>query len=263
MRTLVIPDLHEDLEFLEYIFETEDTSGFDHIILLGDYFDRRGGEKSHPNELRLFAQAIVRLKDKFGERLNLLWGNHDLPYYALRPACRGNADRANWVIGGALDATSLRSAEIINQVWAEEFWKKLQGAVLIDGWLYSHAGVSKHWWPREGKSPTVKTELFGLRWTAAIESIYDEDKNPLFAAGKARGGIAEFGGPLWLDWDQEFEDHLEVPQIVGHTCGPEIRTKGRSHCIDVMQSVYAIVDGATVRHKFWPQSSLGRLGVRL
>lgn len=39
MRILVAPDIHENLDFLKYIFAVEDTTSFDHIVLLGDYFD--------------------------------------------------------------------------------------------------------------------------------------------------------------------------------------------------------------------------------
>jgi predicted phosphodiesterase len=35
MKLLVIPDLHENLDFLKYILAVEDTAGFDHVILLG------------------------------------------------------------------------------------------------------------------------------------------------------------------------------------------------------------------------------------
>jgi hypothetical protein len=58
---------------------------------------------------------------------------------------------------------------------------------------------------------------FELNWNRAIDRIYEETENPLFSVGRVRGGTGEVGGPLWLDWDAEFEDNLEVPQIAGHT----------------------------------------------
>jgi len=39
MRILVIPDLHENLEFLKYVLAVEKTESFDHVVLLGDYDD--------------------------------------------------------------------------------------------------------------------------------------------------------------------------------------------------------------------------------
>jgi len=42
MKILVAPDIHENLKFLKYIFAVEDTASFDHIVLLGDYFDPPG-----------------------------------------------------------------------------------------------------------------------------------------------------------------------------------------------------------------------------
>ena len=50
------------------------------------------------------------------------------------------------------------------------------------------------------------------------------------------------GGPIWLDFDHEFEDALEVPQIVGHTRCARRTPKGRSYCIDFAQAAYAVVE---------------------
>jgi predicted phosphodiesterase len=39
MEILVIPDIHENLDFLKYIFALDDRARNDHMVLLGDYFD--------------------------------------------------------------------------------------------------------------------------------------------------------------------------------------------------------------------------------
>ena len=66
------------------------------------------------------------------------------------------------------------------------------------------------------------------------------------------------GGPLWLDWSAEFEDCLEVPQIVGHTRCPEPTQKENSFCIDFAQAAYAIVESGEVQLRIWPNSWLGK-----
>ena len=258
MRILVVPDIHENLEFLKYIFAVEDTSRFDHIVLLGDYFDPPGVVNPCEEKLQQLAHTLRGFKDIFGERLHMLCGNHDLPYYALRPDCGANAGRANQVISQWLGNTTCERAEIINDIWDEAFWKSLKGAVLLDGWLFSHAGLHPNWWRQDLSSTELRYRAFQAQWKSAFENIYREVENPIFTAGRARGGALPFGGPLWLDWDAEFEDVLEVPQIVGHTRCAKQPQKGRSYCIDFAQAAYAIVENGEVQLKIWPDSPLGQ-----
>ncbi len=69
--------------------------------------------------------------------------------------------------------------------------------------------------------------------------------------------LLPFGGPLWLDWNREFEDALEVSQIVGHTRCVKQTQKGRSFCIDLAQAAYAVVENGEVQLNICPDSWLG------
>lgn len=258
MRTLVIPDIHEDLDFLKYIIAKEDTETFDHVVLLGDYFDPPADVNPCEKRLQRVAGTIMGLKEILGDKLHLLCGNHDLPYYALRPVCGDNVGKPNAIISQWLGSTTCARAEIINELWDEAFWKSLKGAVLLDGWLFSHAGVHPDWWPCIGKTAEEQMENFDAYWDRAIEDIFDVAEDPIFAAGKARGGLVDVGGPLWLDWDAEFQDDLALPQIVGHTRCAKQTQKGRSYCIDMAQAAYAIVENSEVQLNILPDSWLGQ-----
>lgn len=257
MKLLVIPDIHENLEFLKYILAVEDTAHFDHVILLGDYFDRRDDKASTTNDLVRVAGTILGMREILGDRLHLLCGNHDLPYYALRPICVENTGQPNRTIGHWMEVTTTARAEAINSVWDDAFWKGLKGAVLLDGWLFSHAGIDARWWPDAGKTAQAQMKVFEGNWRKAMDSIFDEEENPLFSVGRARGGTAKVGGPLWLDWDAEFEDNLDLPQIAGHTRCAKQTQKGRSFCIDMMQATYAVIEDGDVQLRIWPKSWLG------
>ena len=257
MKLLVVPDIHENLEFLKYIFAYEDTASFDHVVLLGDYFDPPGVVNPCEQRLQQVAGTLLGMKEILGDRLHMLCGNHDLPYYALRPVCGYNSGMPNSTISQWLGNTTCQRAEIINELWDEAFWLDLKGAVLLDGWLFSHAGVHPDWWSHFGKTTTARYSGFQREWKSALANIYKEAENPIFAAGIARGGIAPVGGPLWQDWDLEFEDVLEVPQIVGHTRCAKQTQKGRSYCIDFAQGAYAIVENDEVQLNIWPDSWLG------
>lgn len=249
MKILVIPDVHEDLDFLDAIDKCEDFNLFDHIVCLGDYFDPRISSEAHDQQLVRIAREIKHWKNSLGNRLHLLYGNHDLPYYALRPDCVDSENMSNRQIGYAMSCTTLERAKIINCIWDEAFWRSLKGGVLLDGHLFSHAGVHPVFWP---EAPTVEESFqrFTENWRQAFDSIYVEQTNPLFSIGKARKGAAPFGGPLWMDWSHEFIDALDVPQIVGHTRWPDEPVIGRSRCIDMGQLYYyTLTNGFLKEHK--------------
>lgn len=252
MKILVIPDLHENLEFLKYIIAVEDTAAFDHVVMLGDYFDPPAEDR-----LRQVAGTLLGMREILGDRLHLLCGNHDLPYYALRPVCGGKRGRPNEIISNWLGNTTIARAEIINSLWDAAFWQDLQGTVLLDGWLFSHAGVHPDWWPPSEPDTASRYRWLRNEWRQAFANIYREAENPIFAAGAARGGVLPFGGPLWLDWEAEFKDVLEVPQIVGHTRCAKPTQQGKSYCIDFAQGAYAIVENGEIQLRIWPKSWLG------
>lgn len=257
MNILVIPDIHENLDFLRHIMAVEDTEAYDKVVLLGDYFDAPAGIEPDPVRLGEVARTIVGFKEILGDKLHLLCGNHDLPYYALRPACGDNPGRSNLRIGNWMSVTTRARAEIVNGIWDEAFWHQLEGPLLLDGRLFSHAGVHPDWWPAELPSTEARARWLREQWESAFASIFDDEEPDIFAAGIARGGTLSRGGPIWLDFDREFEDALEVPQVVGHTrCAREAQ-KGRSHCIDFAQAVYAVVADGDLRLCVWPESWLG------
>lgn len=257
MKLLIVPDIHEDLSFLKSILAHEDLDSFDHVVLLGDYFDPWGVANPGADLLRQVAETLLEMKQLLGERFHMLCGNHDLPYYALRPVCGENSGKSNLVIAQWLRSTTLERAEIINAIWDESFWNSLKGAVLLDGWLFSHAGVHSEWWPKGVSDPSVAYDSFQQRWHTAMDHIFVEAEDPIFGAGIARGGDFPYGGPLWLDWDDEFEDTLDFPQIVGHTRGAKLRQKGRSFCIDMEQKAYAILEDGELQLHVLPNHILG------
>ena len=61
--------------------------------------------------------------------------------------------------------------------------------------------------------------------------------------GKSRNGPFDIGSPIWLDWDNEFKDDLNFPQIVGHTTSKRnLRNKGNSWCLDCLQTYYGVIE---------------------
>lgn len=247
MKVLVIPDVHEDLRFLRTILDSEHFNCCDKAVFLGDYFDRRIGQTSNEDYCPIQTATILHdLKIQYPERVDLLCGNHDIAYLALRPLFSGNLDSTiNFTITYMLNGEQkIETAKALHEVWDLAFWHALQCVSIYDGILYSHAGIHPAHWPEAG-SVEDSLQILKTNWQHALRDL-DQKNNALFVCGEARGAsvthhMGRPGGPLWLDWDQEFEDTLPIPQIVGHTQMHKVRQKGRSYCLDCGQTAYGVV----------------------
>src|SRR5574344_997377 len=86
MKILVIPDTHQNLQHNELIIKSLDNNEVDKVIMLGDYVDDWKSkpfwfEEEH-NPINVL-NKLKELKDKYKDRLILLIGNHDIPYFPV------------------------------------------------------------------------------------------------------------------------------------------------------------------------------------
>ena len=253
--TLLIPDIHQDYGFLARILERESLESFERVILLGDYFDSRELAFRGPDAARRTARLIHQLEATLGNRLTLLWGNHDVPYYLYQSANgRGGAEllkiqSLRRQIGLAPESQS--TAEAVCEEWPLTFWGKLRPFVRIRRFVASHAGIHLSLYPHKTRSITRSLEKLNEQWSDGLIKLRAGGRpDPLMDAGAVRGGERfDVGGITWLDWDHEFVDDLPFGQIVGHSWCPSQRRIGRSHCIDFGQCAYAVLgEKLVVRH---------------
>jgi hypothetical protein len=227
MKTLLIFDIHQNLPWAEAILTKED-GNFDHLVLGGDYFDT--ADRKLPNG----QQTAAWLKDiprRFGDRVTLLMGNHDIPYAEVFRA-NGIPDSVVYPCSGFSIDKAQSAYKILEPNWFHEHCVAYTWA---GNYLVSHAGFHPHW-----------LQLGGLNgMLEAADNAFKDLRNysPLLDAGEIRGGWLPVGGFTWLDWRFEFEDDPALPpQIVGHTGGAGPNQKGRSWCLDGKQTCYAILD---------------------
>lgn len=244
-RCLIIPDVHQDIAWVERILALEDAGDTspDLIVFLGDYFDshRPVTQRAGIAETCVYLDA---LRVRLGARAVFLLGNHDVQYLEARAACLAHRTPRNlrYHCGASF---SHSAAKRIAKDLSREFWADARLTVNVNGWLLSHAGVAAEHWPLRA-TPADSLRALDLACVAALQTITAPlAPHPLLEAGRVRGGDAEVGGVTWLDWDDEFEDSLPFPQIVGHTSNESgARQRGRSWCLDGAQSCYGVLTGS-------------------
>ena len=230
--TLLLFDPHEDVRWIQQTLEFE-AGNFDRVVLGGDYFDAWfapdwGGHVE-------ICQLLLELRRRFGERLTILLGNHDIHYLELRSVFQEGAPfkGANYTCSGF----SVYKAKAIHDNLPKDFWQDTRLFTVVHGYLVSHAGVASRFW----KGRDVSEALAKLETACAKALANFGTKSALLSAGRARKGRRAVGGLTWCDWEKEFQDGVPMPQIVGHSPG-RLRRRGRSWCVDCHQRVYAIVD---------------------
>lgn len=220
MQTIIIPDVHGQVGKLRNLDDTLIPQA-EHVVMLGDFFDSFAPSVQH--------DTAAWIRDHVGdEKFTFLWGNHDCHYAFSHPYFR---------CSGYQPLTQT----IVNTVLTSEDWSRLKVFTKVGDYLVSHAGfhpTTMHY----VDNPDIAGKALDLAFAGEFHNMWN--------AGVARGGTAAFGGPTWLDWNQEFVP-LEVPQIVGHTKGPDVRVKqhadgAKSYCIDTNLEHVCWTDGKDV-----------------
>ncbi len=237
-RCLIIPDVHQDLAWLDRILAQETEA--DLYVFLGDYFDPHGPAKLCAGVTDT-CRRLDELREQLGSRALFLLGNHDIQYLEARPVCLGRRvpRHLQYHCGSAFKYSA--AAKIAKRLSAE-FWRETRLFIQVNGWLLSHAGVHRQFWP---ECPTIAESLTALdeACQGALELIAHRS-SPLLHAGFVRGGEQPCGGITWQDWNEEFLDDLPCAQIVGHTSSSDgARQLGRSWCLDGGQTCYGCMEG--------------------
>lgn len=241
MKVLVISDIHLKHKVAESILDLE-RGNFDKCIFLGDYFDD-WGDSPEQN-----AETAIWLKNSLKESLFVhLLGNHDLSYLTAR---------FNYE-GAICSGFSLEKSRAINTYLKLDDWFKLRLFIVIDGILYTHAGLNKRFLPQECSGIEWAEDYLGEKtkeyhdWLLETSSSLGYPKKKLdriFSCGYIRGGDQPYGGIIWND-SREHKPVNGVTQVFGHTLTEEVRKIESDYCIDTNLHHYAIVNDGQIRIK--------------
>ncbi len=216
-RTVVIGDIHHRTSAVDRIL-SKFRGKYDQVVFLGDYFDCFGDTPD------LMRSTLEWLSESVGfrNRVHLL-GNHDLSYFFPRHPqawCPGWSDAKQAVLEGYRGALPLERFSL---------------GVQCGPWLVSHAGMHPGLVPAGCDAAAIEALLAGAK-----RDLTAGRSSPLFEAGRARGGDADFGGIAWLDFAREFQPIPGIHQLVGHTPAQ-----------GVARGVHLAADGSSVRSEHY------------
>lgn len=234
-RFLIIPDIHQHIQWAQNIIDTE-TGNFDEIIFLGDFWDAKNKDAVG---IKQTSEWIHKTVDKY--RSHIVMGNHDANYYSVYhyiQKTQRNPKALPFYASGYTNNKAKKIAKYLNY----DIIQQTKLVLFINNHLISHAGVLPHLLTIHPQHPHPKERLQSfLAQTQQIREAFPFVDSPIFQAGKARGGKEPKGGITWADWHEEFENATPWPQIVGHTYHDNQLQKENSYNLDGHQTTYGIL----------------------
>lgn len=199
MKTLIVGDIHiKALEILPrvdaFLDENTDVS---RVVFTGDYCD--DWHVSADAFKRDIEELVDWVEEKRadGKQIELVFGNHDFQY----------------LLGSPGPGTKQSLYSFVRETL---FPLGLRAALVVDGYLVTHAGLTQDWSDRFLDDP-VDAVSAASQLNAMLDSGDSRTLGFFDMCGYGRGGF-EVPSPLWADkWELEDDAVMGIPQIVGHT----------------------------------------------
>lgn len=191
MKILVIPDIHETRHYKKYLDKIND---FDKVIFLGDFFDYHG-EEPEGDKYQNFLD-ICFFKKNHMDKVDLLIGNHDNSY----------------LINDMTNSYQYANEAKIEKVLRDNI-KLFKLAVEYDGYVFSHAGISKEF--MEDRKLSSLDDLNNLMLSDELGYDYRD---------RSGYGDSKYASPTWIRPNSLLIHSAYTKQVVGHTAlGEDIR----------------------------------------
>lgn len=215
MKILIIPDVHGNWkETIQYIKDHKDE--VDKVVTLGDYVDDFDEALNGLNMITGFKELCEMAKAE-PNKFRICIGNHDLSYIS-DPHVSGH----HYQFSADYKRMFFDNLDIMDII------------VEIDGWMFSHAGVSEKWYKYfvgnacPGKNGNYFRIISKEEWDS-IKGQPVKEINKLFhsgvfghfdyydGAGDWGDGNSPLQGPLWIRPPSLLDCPLFDKQVVGHT----------------------------------------------
>ena len=231
-KLIIIPDVHGRTFWRDAVKRHPDGN----FIFLGDYLDPYPSEGIEDEEVVQGLRDIIQFKKDHPEKVILLWGNHDLHY--LYP---------DELLGWRYDADNAeRNAHLF---WDNKELFQIAHETEAGGkrFLFSHAGVGRHW--LEDNFPKLDTD------SVTAELLNDLVGYPQFMSALGdvsfyRGGGKLVGSMVWADVHEfQYEGNWlpDTIQVFGHTqMDAPLNYGDRVYCLDCRRAFYLDTQGGQI-----------------
>jgi len=214
----IIPDVHGRDSWKTVINDFD--PNVDEVIFLGDYLDPYPGESSRKDAIDNF-KDIINFKKEYQDKVILLLGNHDLPYYSneykdyMEYKCRYDYE----------------NCKEIEKLFNEVDFKFIHQVTCRERTiLFSHAGITKDW--------------LDLHHLTLKELETFDDMHSLAEVSSYRGGYDLCGSFVWADVIEHIYPSSEITdiyQIFGHTYSQCPIISSRFAMLDCGSKVYGVL----------------------
>ena len=230
MKTVILGDTH-GRDCWKQIVASESPN---RVIFIGDYFDTF--DTTAVEQMHNF-QEIIDWKQSGQSEVIMLIGNHDYHYM------RGVTQYYSGYQSGARPAIEQLLYENKNHI---------QMAYGMNGFIFTHAGVSSDWLKIHG----YDNESNLIDW---INDMWKYKPNVFGFAGRDPYGDSTISSPIWIrpySLQKANRDTLrdQFIQVVGHTTQGKIDTEGKStggryYYIDTLgtSGQYMIIEDETIK----------------
>jgi hypothetical protein len=196
MKTLTIGDIHGRPDWRDV-----DITKYDRVIFVGDLMDE-SRQLIEDNEMYFNTRDILLLKEENPEKVQIIPGNHDLPYmfsYDHSPCSRFRRNMYNR----------------IHELYTEK--KQLfTPAYQIGKHIWTHAGILKEWYDFVVMQKIINPEK---NLADELNALFRSGKRQPLMCGPRRGGYDHISGHFWADASEHMNAQSMIPyhQIVGHS----------------------------------------------
>jgi hypothetical protein len=263
MKILVIPDIHQNINFANFALNNH-ADHCDRIIFLGDYFDTF----KQPPDVANFKDTCIWLKEmirnsKWKDKCVFLIGNHDLSYiFNNNKSAKTSVviAREYYCPGITKNKINTFRKEFFDYGFIDDFFfNHFKICHKENGWIFSHAGILQNFIPYGMSVDSFINELIPDVWKN-FRNICYQHNNILSGIGISRHGNDTVGGILWADLKYDFSPSFDIGrQVIGHsfTETPLIMAENTEYvsvATDCSQKFFIILDDEKIQIENGPET---------
>lgn len=235
---LVLPDIHGRTFWKK---KCQDITKYDRVIFLGDYFDPYAFEDITVKDAIKNFKEILELKKNNFDKVVLLLGNHDMPYYSQYYYNRYDYHCRH---------SKKYHDEISNMFDEHHDWFKL--VHIEDNIVFSHAGIREDWIKlmneqfHKNNSPVIEIKEIPndfLKLNNILNTKYERGLGDFVSM--YRGSTSPVGSCVWADVHEHYfsDGYNKIKQVFGHTLQATCNSHGEIfYCKPLITNRYMMLD---------------------